>query len=102
MDDGRPGPGRHLPWLLPLVFMLGVLADRLGWLPGGAGQPPADAGAALRPFYEAWRLVDRHYVDRSAVEPQRLARGAIRGMLASLGDVGHTSYLTPEEVRELE
>jgi carboxyl-terminal processing protease len=31
-----------------------------------------------------------------------MTHGAIRGMLASLGDVGHTTYLTKEEVQRLQ
>src|SRR5205807_9100593 len=48
-------------------------------------------------FWEAWNLVDKFYVDRKAVQPDRMTRGAINGMLASLGDIGHTSYVTKEE-----
>jgi carboxyl-terminal processing protease len=96
---------RTFPWARPTVFvlvllagfLLGVLADRAGWLPGSVHQPPPGVGRALDPFWETWHLVSEHYVDREAVQPQRLSRGAIRGLLASLGDVGHTTYLTPEQ-----
>jgi carboxyl-terminal processing protease len=83
------------------AFAAGAMAERFGWLPGGAGEPPG-LTQTFRPFWEAWRLTEDYYVDREAVQPVRMTRGAIRGMLASLGDVGHTGYLSPEELRELQ
>jgi carboxyl-terminal processing protease len=97
---------RRSPWSLPILliatFVLGVLADRSGWLPGSSHYPPAGLGHTFDPFWEAWHLVQDRFVDRGKVQPVRMTQGAIDGMLASLGDTGHTSYLTPEEVKELE
>jgi carboxyl-terminal processing protease len=84
--------------LLVLAFAGGVLADRQGLLPGSV---PAPRGLG-RTFAEAWHLVDKYYVDRSAVQPEAMTRGAIEGMLTSLGDTGHTTYLTPEEVKRMD
>jgi carboxyl-terminal processing protease len=103
--DRRPYPWARLTAtvvVLLLGFMLGVVADRGGWLPGSVRQPPPDAVRALEPFWETWHLVSQRYVDREAVQSQRMARGAIRGLLASLGDVGHTTYLTPEDRKQFE
>jgi carboxyl-terminal processing protease len=71
-------------------------------LPGTPPRAPVSLGHTFDPFWETWALVDKHYVDRSAIDPVRMTRGAITGLLASLGDVGHTTYLTPEEVQEME
>jgi carboxyl-terminal processing protease len=79
--------------LLVLAFVAGVGLDRLGWLPGSRRQP-----AEFETFWEVWDLVDKHYVDREAIQPKRQTQGAIEGMLASLGDVGHTTYLSREEL----
>jgi carboxyl-terminal processing protease len=83
--------------LLLAAFAVGVLLDRSGLLPGS----PVPRGLGST-FAEAWRLVERRYVDRSAVQPARMTDGAIEGMLASLGDVGHTTYVTREELKELQ
>jgi carboxyl-terminal processing protease len=48
---------------------------------------------------QAWNLTQDHYVDRAAVEPQRLAYATIAGMITSLGDTGHSTFLTPEEIK---
>src|SRR5579871_3119240 len=87
--------------LLFLGFGVGVIGDRAGWLPGSSRPEPRSIRRTFEPFWETWNLVERKYVDRAAVEPERMTRGAIQGMLASLGDVGHTTYLTPEEVKDM-
>jgi carboxyl-terminal processing protease len=49
-------------------------------------------------YAEALKAVREDYLDREALEPKEQAYGAIRGMLDSLGDEGHTRFQTPEEV----
>jgi carboxyl-terminal processing protease len=93
---------RSLPFLLVvLAFLAGIMVERLGWLPGSRPFVPANLGDSFGSFWEAWSLVERHYVDRDAVKPKEMTEGAIRGMLASLGDVGHTGYLTAEEFKQV-
>lgn len=46
------------------------------------------------PFWETWNYVDEQYVDQP-VDHTLMMRGAIEGMLSSLGDP-HTSYMDPE------
>lgn len=59
---------------------------------------PSDLETLFKPFWEAWQLVHTDYVDQP-VDDTQLMRGAIRGMLDSLGDQ-HTSYMDPEEYLE--
>jgi carboxyl-terminal processing protease len=104
MDRRSPTRGRIVsPGVLLLaVFTAGMLVDRVvyrTWLYQG---PSRDVERTFAPFWQAWKLVQEHYVERDAVQPQRMTQGAIHGMLASLGDIGHTSYLTPEELTRLE
>lgn len=56
---------------------------------------PEDLSRTFKPFWETWDLVHSMYVDQP-VDDISLMRGAIRGMLQSLGDP-HTSYMTPDE-----
>jgi carboxyl-terminal processing protease len=102
----HPDPLRRSS-LAPFVLLIlglfgGVLLDRSGLLPGSASREPPGLGRTFAPFWEAWHLVQEHYVDRKAIEPKRLTQGSIRGMLDALGDVGHTTYLTPEELKATE
>jgi carboxyl-terminal processing protease len=45
--------------------------------------------------------MQRNYVDQSALKPTPLTYGAISGMVDSLGDYGHSTFLSPEMVKEL-
>ena len=67
------------------------------------GAPAADGTATDRadliaPFWEAWEIIHSRYVDQP-VDDVSMMRGAIRGMLESLGDE-HTTYMDPEEYEQ--
>ena len=52
----------------------------------------------FKPFWQAWDLVHQLYVDQP-VDNTKLMRGAIQGMLQSLGDK-HTGYIEPEILQQ--
>ncbi|NCP88364.1 MAG: hypothetical protein CO094_04505 [Anaerolineae bacterium CG_4_9_14_3_um_filter_57_17] len=56
---------------------------------------PSDYQTLFKPFWESWDLIHKQYVDQP-VDDTLLMQGAIRGMLASLGDQ-HTSYMDPSQ-----
>ncbi|MEJ2479870.1 MAG: S41 family peptidase [Acidihalobacter sp.] len=98
---GRPSR-RPVRALIILLFgmALGIVADRTylaGIIPGA--MVPASAIGEFKLMAQAWNLIDAHYVDRPAVKPQRMTYAAISGMVDSLGDTGHSTFLTPREVR---
>jgi carboxyl-terminal processing protease len=99
MDRRCLGTSRTLRFwvVIASAFALGILVERYSGLLIPSGHAPPGVEQTFRPFWEAWNLVDKFYVDRKAVQPERMTRGAIDGMLASLGDIGHTSYLTKDE-----
>ncbi len=78
-----------------------TLAD--GGLPALAGLSQSGSGsgdaasrdALFAPFWEAWDLVHKNYVNQP-VDDKALMQGAIRGMMAALGD-DYSRYMTPEE-----
>ncbi|HMP41294.1 MAG TPA: PDZ domain-containing protein, partial [Roseiflexaceae bacterium] len=55
--------------------------------------------AELDNFWRAWRIATEFFVDPAATRPEAMAEGAIIGMLDSLGDQGHTVYLSPDVAR---
>lgn len=61
---------------------------------------PADAMPDFRLMAEAWNTIERVYVDRASVKPKQMVYGAISGMVDSLGDTGHSRFLTPEMVKQ--
>jgi carboxyl-terminal processing protease len=56
---------------------------------------PKDLETIFEPFWETWAIIHDQFVDQP-VDDVALMRGAIRGMLESLGDE-HTSYMDPVE-----
>ena len=57
-----------------------------------------DLDELFQPFWEAWDYVETHYVEQP-VNKTEMMRGAISGMLDSLGDQ-HSSYMDPEMYRQ--
>src|SRR5215218_7000032 len=82
-----------------LVAML--VATALGAYMVRRSQSPATLGEedrkSLALYAEALDTVRNNYVDQKDIHPKKEAYGAIEGMLDSLGDDGHTRFLTPEE-----
>jgi len=74
-----------------------ALEQSAGWLnPSSASLDngtPEELAPLFRPFWQSWDLVHEFFVDQP-VDDVQLMRGAIRGMMDSLGDP-HTSYLDP-------
>ncbi len=85
------------------VLVLAVLlaATALGSFYLGRSQSPASLGEedreSLALYAEALDTVRDDYVDQQALDPEKQTYGAIEGMLDTLGDGGHTRFLTPEE-----
>jgi carboxyl-terminal processing protease len=55
--------------------------------------PPADADQTFAPFWEAYNLIQKDYVDQP--DTDALVNGAIRGMIEALDDQ-YTGYIEPE------
>jgi carboxyl-terminal processing protease len=75
----------------------GVMLDRLvlaDFVPLRNMQRAAEPDFKL--ISEAWNIISKRYVDRRAVQSQKLTYGAIAGMVNALGDTGHSSFLNPE------
>jgi carboxyl-terminal processing protease len=50
---------------------------------------------------DAWNITRENYVDTTATQPKTLAYGTIAGMINSLGDTGHSTFLTPQELSQV-
>jgi carboxyl-terminal processing protease len=61
-------------------------------------EPPPQAEDLFAPFWQAWDIVHREYVDQP-LDDQALMRGAIQGAIASIGDP-QTSYMDPDTYRQ--
>ncbi len=107
--------------LLLVAFTAGFLVDRSGLFDATAAvqtQGPSASGSAVAQgtigpgvtvppdmprdfglFWQALGLIRDHYVDPQALTSQAITYGAISGVVDSLGDPGHTVFLTPEDVK---
>jgi carboxyl-terminal processing protease len=101
MPSSRPKRALRPAYLILFCLVagmgVGVVYDRLALMTF----VPADATSDFRLMSEAWNLIQRHYVDRAAIKPRNLTYGAIGGMVAALGDTGHSTFLPPEVVKRL-
>ncbi len=50
-------------------------------------------------FWQTWDRLEEKYVDQKKIDPTKMFYGAIKGMVASLGDP-YTFFLTPEENKD--
>jgi carboxyl-terminal processing protease len=85
-----------IAFALVLALSCGAMLER--WVLN-TGVPP-NAAEDFRLMSQAWRLIDKFYVDRSAVRSISMTYGAINGMTEALGDTGHSVFLTPDQSRK--
>lgn len=102
------------PWLLPILKWIVslILVFILGWQLGHkdyqvkwrnykpeikvvSQTPPKGVDIDFKLFWETWDLVSKKYIDKGAIDPQKLYFGAIQGMVAAIGDP-YTVFLPPE------
>lgn len=76
----------------------GVLIDR--FVMSAYAAPSADARPNTDLLLQAWRIIDENFVDREAIDQQKLTYGAISGMVDALGDTGHTTFLSPQSLKQ--
>ena len=92
---GRVRSALILSFLMFLSFLFGNITGFMARPVLAESNPPE-----FQLFWEAWALVEEHFVDRDRIDPQAMTFGAIRGMLDSLGDENHTVFFTPQEAEQ--
>ena len=58
-------------------------------------EPPKEINLDFKLFWDTWNLVSEEYLDKKAIDPQKLFYGAIQGMTAAVGDP-YTVFLPPQ------
>lgn len=82
---------QDLPLAIPSLTPRGVS-------PTAETSPSVDRDELFAPFWQSWDIIHEQYVDQP-VDDEALMRGAISGMLNSLGDP-HTSYMDPDQYNQ--
>jgi len=85
-----------------LSFAAGIWAAPVIRPVVGGGSAGPGAGTSLQVLWQVWNIVTDNYVDRSKINAEQMTYGAIRGMLATLDDPGHTRFLTSADYRSQE
>lgn len=62
-------------------------------------ETPRNISADFSLFWQVWDKLNEQYVDKKALDPQKMVDGAISGMVSSLGDP-YTVYLPPQQNKE--
>lgn len=57
---------------------------------------PRNVTIDFKLFWDTWDLLSRNYIDKKALDPQKMFYGAISGMVSSLGDP-YTVFLPPQQ-----
>jgi carboxyl-terminal processing protease len=84
--------------VLCMDFVGGAWTEHKTLFLGGSVPPASNQNIGL--IEQAWNIVEKNYVDRTAIKPTQMTYGAISGMVDSLGDTGHSTFLSPEMVKE--
>lgn len=97
----------------PKFFLIVIIAFLLGWQLGHrdvelkwqgykpsisaiSKDPPENVNVDFKLFWDTWDLLSRVYIDKKALDPQKMFYGAIAGMVSSLGDP-YTVFLPPQQ-----
>ncbi len=87
-------------FVIPFIGVVAVGMTLVGYIASTYINTPctlsADECKKLSRFYDAWQIVSDNYVDPEAASTDALVDGAITGLVDSLGDRGHSRYLSPE------
>jgi len=94
--------------LILFVFMLGwnIGVNHTYQNNGSATNTVTDSNGKaetvnMQIFWDAWNILNGKYVDQDKLVSQEMVYGAIRGMVAAIGDP-YTAFMTPKENREFQ
>lgn len=101
---------RNIALLLALILVVGNVSYRLGQRNLNLSVPslkqvvvgtatPQDRDVEFSLFWDVWGRLEKRYIDKGKLDPQKMVFGAISGMVAALGDP-YTVFLPPKENEE--
>ena len=108
-DASPQDPSRRFERILKqalLTFILMALAFLGGWFTHQyLSQTTFDTNNQSRAYaqliQQAWTDIDQRYVDRKAINYQKMSYAAINAMVNSLGDTAHSRFMDPQTVQEV-
>ena len=89
-----------------LAFAGGMMTDRLVFSGDTSLSDTGGANSAslqnFALYNEALTVVRQNFVGRSTLTDQQLLYGSIKGLVDSLGDTGHTTFLTADQYKQFQ
>jgi carboxyl-terminal processing protease len=86
------------------TFALGVVAGGNGL--GGTSDAVAESSLTGRPEFatleKTWELIHEKWPEPEQIDDAALMYGAAEGMVAAIGDEGHSGFLDPASAKEME
>ncbi len=103
---------RNIILLLAFTILVGGIGYNLGqnevrvswqnFKPSAAvtnPNPPPSRSVDFSLFWDVWNRLEQSYIDKTALNPQKMVWGAISGMVQALGDP-YTVFLPPEQQKQ--
>jgi carboxyl-terminal processing protease len=105
---------KYLEKINGITILIATLTFLIGWQLGGyqlrfstlnkvpqvnfinQAVPADKSNVDFKLFWDTWNLVSEEYVDKKAIDPQKMFYGAIQGMVAAIGDP-YTVFLPPAQ-----
>jgi carboxyl-terminal processing protease len=101
---GRKGRASAAAAIVAGAFALGVVAG--GSDLSGPGDAVAESSLTGRPEFatleETWELIHAQWPEPEQINDSALIYGAAKGMVAAIGDEGHSGFLDPASAVEME
>jgi carboxyl-terminal processing protease len=107
-SSAAPRRASRLPAIITVVaacllaFSGGLLTDHFGFAasPTGSGTDASAQSDAL--YNEAVQIVKQNFVGRASLTDQQLTYGSITGLVDSLGDTGHSEFMSASQYAAME
>jgi carboxyl-terminal processing protease len=87
--------------LLIMAMMVGAGLDRVAIQQGIVGADGVFTDIPeFKSLEDTYDLIRENYVESDEISDEQLLYGATKGMVDSLGDTGHSTFMTPEEAEK--
>lgn len=83
-----------------VTAVLVAVAFGAGWFGNNFVNRTSVASGDQRLILQAWNDIDQNYVVTGSIDHKKMAYAAISAMVNSLGDTGHSRFVTPEELKQ--
>ncbi|MGZ6363912.1 MAG: S41 family peptidase, partial [Ktedonobacterales bacterium] len=83
-----------------VTAVLVAVAFGAGWFGNSIVNRSNIASGDQRLILQAWNDIDQNFVVTGSIDHQKMAYAAISAMVNSLGDTGHSRFVTPEELKQ--